>query len=794
MEYVIFKNRQYPIIDFKLDLNGLGINNIKDISNLGDLKTIKILDLHNNDITIISELEKLSSLQALYLQGNKITEISGLDKLENLEELKPSNNKIKVITGLSNLKKLKKLELHQNEIENISGLESLTSLEILNLGNNKINKISGLDSLKNLINLYLHNNDIKIIENISELSNLQIIDLSSNPISEITGFENLNDLMHVKLNETRIQKELFDKLGGYKGVFGNKEELKNLMRYCQGKYIEYNGKFYYLSNNKLKLNNLEIEDISDIKRLNELNFLEYLELRGNKIKDINNLDSLVNLRALYLSQNRIERINTLNSLPKLKTLALNDNQITEITGLDTLQHLDHLNLSNNNISEIKGLKKLKHLKELFLTGNKIISIKNFQMLSNLENLHLADNQISEIHGLDNLRNLKILNLSNNRINSLKGIEDLRNLEVLYLNNNSISKIENLDRYINLRELYLANNEIRTIEGLQSLIKLKHLNLENNRIKSDLFELLRLSDYNPVLFVSYCILKPIIENLKDRIIWLNLINEYPYLKDVNYDQLRNIANRFRCVEIQITDNYEIQKIITPEYLVNELDELLEPFPENKDLSYKFITEKLSLINEEASKKLGKYIIKNRLSKFPSYESEKGISKMEKKLLKHQLAIYDTLNQKYFFKKGLFRSRIKQIENFILSKKEVNYQIYKFAFITDNVIRENNAPVNFLEKDSDWHLIYISKEEKKTDVDTKLLSFVNDLNNLYSKEWDTVYLITLDRDLINSFLTTFKQYPQTQLFFITQPDNDLLKFKLGLKKYEEHDFEINVFYRA
>jgi len=31
-------------------------------------------------------------------------------------------------------------------------------------------------------------------------------------------------------------------------------------------------------------------------------------------------------------------------------------------------------------------------------------------------------------------------------------------------------------------------------------------------------------------------------------------------------------------------------------------------------------------------------------------------MEKDLLKHQLAIFDTLNQKYFFKKGLFRSRI------------------------------------------------------------------------------------------------------------------------------------------
>ena len=796
MEYVLFKNKQYPVIGFTLSLNGLGINEINQIPNLGDLKTIKWLFLYNNNITIINGLEKLCSLQKLYLQGNKITEIGGLDTLENLEELMLSNNKIKDIRGLTHLKNLKILDLNNNEIENISGLERLTNLEILKLSDNNINKISGLDSLKNLKDLYLNYNEIKIIENIGELFNLGLIDLRSNPISEITGFENLNNLKHIRLNETRIQKELFDKLGGLKGGLGITEvkEPKNLVRYCQGKYIEYKGKFLYSSDNKLKLNNLDIEEIGDIKRLSELSFLEYLELSENKIKEIDNLNSLVNLRALYLNQNQIENIDNLNSLTKLKTLALNDNQITEITSFDKLQSLDHLNLSNNNISEIKGLKNLKYLKELFLCGNKITSIKNLQMFNNLENLHLADNQISKIHGLDNLRNLKVLNLSNNKITSIKGIENLRNLEVLYLNHNSISKIENLDRYTNLRELYLANNEIRSIEGLKSLIKLKYLNLENNSIEPDLFKLLTLSDYNPKLFVSYCILKPIIGNLKDKIIWLNLINEYQYLNDINYDQLRDIANRFKCVEVQITDDYGIQTIITPECLVNELDELIDPFPENKDLIYKFITEKLGLINEEASKKLSKYIINKKLSKFPLYESEQGISKIGKEHLKHQLAIYDTLNQKYFFKKGYFSFRISQIENFLLSKKKVNCQIYKYAFITDEVKKENSAAINFLEQDSDWHLIYVSKEEKKTDIDAKLQNFVNDINNLYSKEWDKIYVITLDRSLINFFLTTFKPYPRTEIYFIAQPDDDLLKFKLGLKKYEEHGFEINIFYRA
>jgi len=796
MEYVLFKNKKYPVLNFRLDLNGLGIQNIKDFSNLGNLKTVKELDLHNNNITIISGLEKLSSLQTLYLQGNKITEIGGLDTLENLGYLYLSNNKIKDITRLTNLKNLKILNLEFNEIENISGLESLTNLAFLNLSKNKISKISGLDSLKNLGTLYLNYNEIEKIENISELFNLILIDLSSNPISEITGFENLTNLKYIKLNDTKIQQEFFDMLGGLiKGTEGIEvNEPQNLVKYCQGNYVEYKGKFHYSTEKMLKLNNLEIEDICDIRRLQELNFLEHLELRGNKISKIDNLNSLANLRILHLSGNRIENIDNLNQLIKLEILALSNNKIKEIKNLDELQNLDHLNLSNNEIHEIRGLKNINNLKELALSGNKIISIKNLQNLTKLGQLHLSDNQISEVQGLDNLKNLKMLNFSNNRITSIHGIEKLKNLEVLNLNNNSISQIENLDYLPNLRQLFLANNEIRVIETLQNLTQLKRINLENNKIESNLFKLLKLSGDDAKLFVGYCLLKPIIENMKDRIIWSELINEYPYLKDINYDQLRKISNQFRYVEVQIANNYEIQKIVTPECLASEIDKLLTFLREDEDLSYSYIKEKLNLINEVFAKELSLYILNNELSEYTIYESEKGIRKVRKELLKHQLAIFDTLNQKYFFNKLLFRPRIKQIENFLLSKKKANCQVYKFAFITDEVLRENNASINFLEKDSDWHLIYVSKDEKITDIDTKLLSFVNEMNNLYAKEWDKIYLITLDRDLINSFLITFKSHPQTELYFITHPDDDLLELKSGLKKYVEHDIEINIFYRT
>lgn len=797
MEFVIFNNKEYFVINFRLQLIGAGITDISQISNIRNLKTLRFLELQRNKISKICGLETLSSLQTLNLSYNEISEISGLEKLEKLEKLDLSNNKLKFITELEHLKNLKKLELSSNEIEEIGGLDILTKLELLRLGNNKIIKISGLDSLLSLKDLYLNNNKIEVIENISHLRSLGLIDLSSNPITEIAGFQNLSNLKNIRINNTNIPKEVFDKLGGFKYDFEFRvKEPQNFIKFCNGDYVEYKGEFIYSNNNHLKLINLNIEDIYDIKHLSELTSLEILELRGNKIKEIHGLESLVNLKKLYLSSNQIENIDNLKFFENLNILALHHNLITEINGLENLKNLKHINLSGNKITKISGLENQLNIRELALSINNINKIENIHMLKNLYQLHLDDNSLDEIQGLGNLTSLKKLYLQKNKITNIKELERLRDLEVLNLSHNLINKIENLKFCSNLIELNLSNNKISKIEELEDLITLNNINLENNAIDPEIIEILKFTDNDPKLFVCYCILEPILGEIKGNKVWLDLINEYPYLNNINYDQLSQIALRVRYLEIQVHNNNEIEALVTPEYLTIELDKLLEQLPDNEDLSFTFITNKLKLINEKHAKKLCQYVLSNNLSKFPLYESENGIRKIGIQQLTHQLAIYDTLNQRYFLKvkEKLFQNRIPQIENFIISQKKINSQIYKYAFINDEILHQNRAPLNFLEKDAGWHLIFFSKGEKKTDIDAKLLSFVNDINNLYSREWDKIYLITSDRGLINSFLDTFKISPQTEIYFITEPNDDLLKFKPNLKKYEEHDFDLNVYHRV
>ncbi len=145
-----------------------------------------------------------------------------------------------------------------------------------------------------------------------------------------------------------------------------------------------------------------------------------------------------------------------------------------------------------------------------------------------------------------------------------------------LNNNSIQNIEYFVECINLKKLYLENNFITKIDGLGNLVNLTFLNIENNKIDPQLYQLLKLTDNNPRLFVSYCILRQLIEKMERKIKWPNLIEKIPYLKGLNYDQLRNITLNFKYVEVQIDNNYNIQTIITPEELVEEFDNLIKIF--------------------------------------------------------------------------------------------------------------------------------------------------------------------------------------------------------------------------
>jgi len=81
----------------------------------------------------------------------------------------------------------------------------------------------------------------------------------------------------------------------------------------------------------LKLYNVGIEDITEIKGLAELTDLQSLDLAGNKITEIKGLENLMNLEKLYLYNNEITEVKGLESLTKLSYLTLWKNPVLKTT-------------------------------------------------------------------------------------------------------------------------------------------------------------------------------------------------------------------------------------------------------------------------------------------------------------------------------------------------------------------------------------------------------------------------------------------------------------------------------
>ena len=122
-----------------------------------------------------------------------------------------------------------------------------------------------------------------------------------------------------------------------------------------------------------------------------------------------------------------------------------------------------------------------------------------------------------------------------------------------------------------------------------------------------------------------------------------------------------------------------------------------------------------------------------------------------------------------------------------------QVIKFAFINDEVYQGGNtAGINFLDKNARWNLISVSKE-KKEDVDAKIVSFVVQIDKIYSRKWDSIYVLSSDLQIINFFLINYESSSSTSLFFITDQDDHNLDSNTSLKRYEQTEFEINIYYR-
>ena len=203
-------------------LEGTKVKSIPALS-----KSIESLELSNNKICDISELKDLKNLKVLRLNDNQIKNLEPIRELKNLTVLEIKNNFVQYIDPIANLPKLSRLNIHGNPIEDFSCLK-LPELSYLSFSGGVIeDNFNFLSENRALCTLDIENTDLsnvtvpiprlqsltdvtanrcqlKSLDIFINLTNLQRLDVRYNQIDDITALSNLDSLIFLSLKGNLI--------------------------------------------------------------------------------------------------------------------------------------------------------------------------------------------------------------------------------------------------------------------------------------------------------------------------------------------------------------------------------------------------------------------------------------------------------------------------------------------------------------------------------------------------------------------------------------------------------------
>ncbi len=297
---------QLPYLQF-LEIFGVHLRELP--LNIGDLKSLKVLSVAENEIeTVTQNIAALTSLERLTLSRNRLR---ALPKDFTLAKEQFLN--------------LKELVLADNFITTVANLAShLPALELLSLARNQLESLpDSIGALKTLRHLSLSFNKIAFLpEAIGNLHSLKVLGLNQNRLSALpASIGKLSSLKRLSLDHNNLTT--------LPATIGNLRALEVLA----------------LGHNQLSALPPEI---------GQLNKLRVLLLQGNHLTSLPpEIENLSSLNRLVLHSNQLHALpEQIGNLIALKILDLRNN---------TLQTLPI------------SVKKLGALQELYLTGNPFLA-------------------------------------------------------------------------------------------------------------------------------------------------------------------------------------------------------------------------------------------------------------------------------------------------------------------------------------------------------------------------------------------------------------------------------------
>lgn len=188
-----------------LKLNGNHLTTVKKDS-FAKMKSLKFLDISDNELTDIGEIGRLQSLVLLDLSKNRISRVDKLEKMRNLKRLLLARNSIQSVLLNSPVASLVLLDLRRNPLTTLDFGDMFPSVEELYIDKCLFSSLAGLEKFSSLLHLTASENKI-CDDGVISHPFVHDIDVSYNRLTTISPFYGMKALISLNVSSNLINNE-----------------------------------------------------------------------------------------------------------------------------------------------------------------------------------------------------------------------------------------------------------------------------------------------------------------------------------------------------------------------------------------------------------------------------------------------------------------------------------------------------------------------------------------------------------------------------------------------------------
>lgn len=526
----------------ELDLSGNDF--IQSIEPVGQLISLKLLNLSGTQVSDLTPIRNLTELVELNLSRTKVFDLSPLKYANKLSRLNISETEIRSVAVLENMPNLQNLEmqfvhvidfepvsrntalvnldLEGTQIADLSPLAALEHLMELNISKTPVRDLDPLNGLGSLVGLNIDSTLVRDMKALSGLQDLEVLYANYTFISDLSPLRNLPNLQRVYCDQTPVKKPIADAFMAAKpevlvifdskdlqawwstlsepwqqilsetaniGIRPRKEELARVTNIDSITFT--NDRSITTLEPLRKLEKLEVilaynTAIDDLSPLANHRSIRYLDISDTEIADLAPLAKFSQLEIFRADRSKIEKIDALFGLKRLREVYVDRTTIHDITAGEFLQHNPECLIVYKTIHLDRWWQNLSDdWRKVFrsrMVSDTAATRENLHRLVEQATFGFEDAPVHDLSALGEFVRLKELHFSGTRVTVIPDIEALQSLKSLRATNSPLQEIGAIALIRSLENLDISNTPVDDLRGLENMERLRSFSCAGTQIK------------------------------------------------------------------------------------------------------------------------------------------------------------------------------------------------------------------------------------------------------------------------------------------------------------------------